>query len=182
MGIRFPKASVNIPRIGSLSALLPRVSSRGFGMTDFKDTKEAMFRRNVRDTVKRSNLTRTQKDVTLALLNHWFVHRGQSEGTIHPGREKLAKKAKASIATVKRTLEILRRFRAIEAVAHLHGLHGNATEYKISIPHLTLMCEQPKEVINPIGGSNEPTHGRAKMTHRSCDVIAFPSQRVKRHA
>ncbi|MFM7858597.1 MAG: hypothetical protein ACKO96_43420, partial [Flammeovirgaceae bacterium] len=56
----------------------------------FRDAQEATFRRLQREKVRKSNLTRTEKEIVLAFLNHWFVHR--HKGAVHPGRKKIAKR------------------------------------------------------------------------------------------
>ena len=136
----------------------------------FKDSQEAAFRRVVRGTIRKSNLSRGQRDVLLAFVNHWFHHKTKADGVVHPGRTKLAKKSGASVETVKRTLDMLRRAGVLTAVAHLNGLHGNATEYTVSVPHLIDLCGKSKDEVRSIGGSNDPTSGRVKMTHRLNDV------------
>lgn len=143
----------------------------------FEDSQEASFRRLVRDKIRKANFTKAQRDIVLAFINHWFQHRNKAGGIVHPGRKKLAAKAKASVETVKRTLALLRDAKAITATAHLNGLHGNATEYGVSIPHLMALCDLSKEAIRVYGGSNDPTTGRVKMTHRINNVVTFPVQR-----
>lgn len=140
----------------------------------FKDSQEAAFRRVVRDTIRRTAFSKADRDVTLALVNHWFVHRHSPKGVVHPGRDKLARKAGVSIKTVSRCLDMLRHFGVLTAVAHLEGLHGKATEYQVSIPALMGLRSLKKADLSVNGGTNVPTSGRDKMSHRSCDVIAFP--------
>jgi len=83
----------------------------------FKDSAEAKFRREVRSMIRRGPFSKADRDVTLALVNHWLHHRRTSE-VIHPGRTKLAAKAGVSVSTVKRCLALLRHYGAIDAVAH----------------------------------------------------------------
>lgn len=146
-------------------------------MGDFRDTKEFEFRRSVRQSIRASALSRAQKDVALAFFNHWLQHRKSKEGIVHPGRKKLAKKAKASISTASRTLEILRENGVLVARAHLQGLHGNATEYSVSIPHLYAFSDKKKEDILVNGGSKDPTQGRVKMNRRISNVISLEEVR-----
>lgn len=147
---------------------------------EFKASQEAAFRRVVRATIRKAPFTKSERDVTLALVNHWFFHRNGKKGYIHPGREKLAKKANVSVKTASRCLGFLRSIGAITATAHLAGLHGDATEYTVNIVTLLHICELKSEVLRVNGGTNGPTRGRDKMSHRSCDVIAFPSQGIAR--
>jgi hypothetical protein len=141
---------------------------------DFKNSQEASFRRVIRDTIRRTAFSKGDRDVILALVNHWFIHRHSPKGVIHPGRDKLARKAGVSIKTVSRCLDMLRHHGVLTATAHLEGLHWNATEYQVSIPALTALRGMKKEQIRVDGGTFVPTSGRDKMSHRSCEVIAFP--------
>lgn len=145
---------------------------------DFQDCAEAKFRRDVRSMIRRGPFTSAEREVVLAFVNHWLHHRKRSE-VIHPGRTKLAKKAKTSVATVKRCLSVLREYEVIDAVAHLDGLRGNATEYTVNIARLSLLCGLKKTDRRVNGGSNDPTCGRVKMTHRLSDVIDLRSHREK---
>jgi len=145
----------------------------------FKDSQEASFRRIIRQTIRKGPFTKSEREVVLAFINHWFHHRKSTKGVVHPGRKKLAKRANVSIATVKRTLAMLRDYGVISAKAHLEGLHGNATEYTVCTIALTELCAKKKADIRVDGGSNEPTQGRVKMTPRINNVIAFPSQDAK---
>ena len=142
----------------------------------FKDSQEAAFRRVIRDSIRKSEFTKSERDVTLALVNHWFFYRNGKKGYIHPGREKLAKKAKVSIKTASRCLGFLRDCGAITALANLNGLHGNATEYTVNVVVLIHVCALSREELRLYGGTNVPSGGRDKMSRRSCDVIEFPSQ------
>ena len=148
----------------------------------FEDGQEAAFRRLVRQHIRKGPLTKSERDVTLAFFNHWFHHR--KKGAVHPGREKLAKKAKVSIATVKRTLSMLRQQGVLIATAHERGLNGKATEYLVNPVALYRLCDHGKRVISVNGGSNDPTSGRVKMTHRLYDtnIVPFPSQKGKTDA
>lgn len=159
---------------------------------NFKNSREASFRRIYRDVVRRSHLTRAEKDVTLAFLNHWFVHR--HDGAVHPGKKKLVARSKASMPTVKRTLSMLREFGVIDAVAFETGNcaegFGKATEYTLDTEALTKLCRASKDDLkwwregqrgsktDNIGGSKEPTSGGIKMNPRnnSATIIPFPKQ------
>lgn len=150
----------------------------------FAKSLEANFQRRLRALVRGSALTRAEKEVALAFLNHWFVHR--HKGAVHPGRKKLVKRSKASLPTVKRTLAMLRHWRAITAVARLEGLDGKATEYVVDPDCLEVLCKTHGDVLkawrkahNAVnGGSNEPTQGRVKMNRRNnlCNDVYFHVQ------
>lgn len=159
---------------------------------NFKSSREAAFRRIYRDIVRRSHLTRAEKDVTMAFLNHWFLHR--HKGQIHPGKNKLAARSKASLPTVKRTLAMLREFGVIEAVAFETGNSaegfGKATEYTLDTEALTKLCRTAKADLKwwregqrgsktgKDGGSKDPTSGGIKKNPRnnSAIIIPFPKQ------
>jgi hypothetical protein len=160
--------------------------------SNFKSSREASFQRLYRGIVKRSHLTRAERDVTLAFLNHWFVHRHQ--GPVHPGKKRLARVAKVSIPTVKRTLSMLREFSVIQAVAHETGNSaegfGLATEYTLDVDALTKLCRLPKSDLKwwregqrgssagNNGGSKDPTSGGIKKNPRikTATIIPFPKQ------
>lgn len=148
-------------------------------MSAFKDSQEAAFRRVIRQTIRRGPFTKSEREVVLAFVNHWFQHRKSTKGVIHPGRKKLAKKAGVSIRTVASTLDMLRRAGAIDAVNHLHGLHGNATEYTVNTVALTDLCAQEKADLRVNGVKNCTTQGRAKIAHRINNVVKFPVQGLK---
>lgn len=146
-------------------------------MTAFKDSQEAAFRRVIRQAIRRGPFSKSERDVTLAFVNHWFQHRNSEKKVVHPGRRKLAKRAGVSVRTVASTLDLLRRHGAIVAVAHLHGLHGNATEYVVNVPALTDLCAKSKTDIRVNGVQFCTGSGRAKIAHRISNVVAFPSQK-----
>ena len=148
-------------------------------MSEFKDSQEAEFQRRIRRSIRGGDFTKSERDVILALVNHWFNHRRSTKGVIHPGRTKLAAKSKTSVATVKRTLAMLRDNAVLDATAHLNGLHGNATEYVLNALALTELCAKKKSDFAYNGGSNDPTCGRVKMTHRINNVVTFPFQGLK---
>jgi hypothetical protein len=143
---------------------------------DFASSEEAAFRRLVRDAVRKGPFTKGERDVVMALVNHWFHHRNSAKNVIHPGRTKLAKRADVTIKTVSRCLDMLRDQKVITAVGYLEGLHGKATEYTLSSVHLLALCKRKKADISQSGETNVPTRGWDKMSRRSCDVISFPSQ------
>lgn len=97
------------------------------------------MRRLVRDAIRKGPFTKSQRDVTLAVLNHWFHHKAKSQ-PIHPGREKLAAKAKVSIRTVATTLAMLRAAGVLTAVSNLKGGHDTATKYRVNMPALLTLC------------------------------------------
>lgn len=105
----------------------------------FKDSQEAAIRRLVRDAIRKGPFTKGQRDVTLALVNHWFHHKGTAK-PIHPGREKLARKAKVSVRTVASSLSMLRAAGVLVVVSNLRGGHDTATKYRVNTAALLTLC------------------------------------------
>jgi hypothetical protein len=154
-------------------------------MTNFKDSQEAAFRRLVRQAIRKADFTKSERDVTLALVNHWFHHKGSSGGLVHPGREKLAKRAKVSVRTVASTLAMLRAAGVLEPVSNLYGGKGKATAYRLQIhPLLTLCgCDWVDDFLHGMAAQNCTVSGqgiaryaRAKIAHRINYVETHPSQ------
>lgn len=109
-------------------------------MFSFKDSQEYTLRRLVRGAVRKSLLTRAERDVTLALVNVWFHHRHGPKGYIHPGCQALAKKANVSSKTVSRTFGKLRAAGVLETLSNLKGGQATATRYKINLAALMTLC------------------------------------------
>jgi len=107
-------------------------------MRDFKSSQEAAFRRLVRHSIRSGDFTKGERDVIIALVNHWFHHR--AKGPIHPGREKIAKKAGVSVRTVASTMSMLRAASVLNPVSNLKGGHGAATRYTINSHALFVLC------------------------------------------
>lgn len=90
-------------------------------------------RRDARRRVGKLPLTKSQRDILMALVNLWFAHRYKS-GSIHPGRDLLAKKSKVkSVKTVSRALSLFCDKGWIEAVAYQKGGTGKATHYRVKL-------------------------------------------------
>lgn len=90
-------------------------------------------RRDARRRVGKLPLTKSERDILMALVNLWFAHRYKS-GFIHPGREWLAKKAKVkSVKTVSRALSLFRDTGWVEAGAYQKGGTGKATHYRVNL-------------------------------------------------
>jgi hypothetical protein len=161
---------------------------RPYSVKDFAASQEAGFRRRLRDHVRKSGLTRTEKEIVLAFLNHWFVHR--HKGAVHPGKEKIAKRAKASVRSVKYTLSMLRECGVIQAVAYAtgnaNGERGKATEYTLDTNKLITLCEVPTVIMKKArkgakpditGGKNARFKGAENAPrNRPCTVIPFRIQ------
>ena len=94
----------------------------------------------VRDAIRKGDFTKGQRDVTLALVNTWFHHRGGPKGYIHPGRKALAKKAGVCVRTAASTLAMLRASGVCLPIANLKGGQGAATRYKLNLHALLTLC------------------------------------------
>lgn len=149
---------------------------------DFQDSQEAAFRRAIRRTIAKGPFTKSEKAVALAFFNHWFFHRKYKDGIVYPGRERIAKKADVSIKTVSNVFSMLRHYGVLIPHAHLNGLQGNATEYSVNHIALLDLCTKKRADLAYNGEQKVPSCGRAKITHRSCDVINFPSQDLKQQS
>lgn len=149
-------------------------------MSGFKRSSEYAYRRFVREMIRKGPFTKSERDVTLALVNHWFHHKSSPKGYIHPGRKKLAKKAGVSVRTVASTLAMLRDWGAIQALNHLNGLHGNATEYVVDEYALIAFCDgvAHEQILRLAvnGVQNCTGSGRAKIAHRINTVRSNPNQ------
>lgn len=91
---------------------------------------EAAYTRRI---IRKSDFTRAEKDVLIKLIGLWFYHRNGRKGFIHPGRDKLAKAAKASDKTVQRALSVFRDLDFIKAMRYAKGGTGCATQYLVNI-------------------------------------------------
>lgn len=106
----------------------------------FKDSQEAVFRKLVRDAIRKAPFTKGERDVTMALFNHWLHHKGGPKPVIHPGRRKLARSAGVSIRTVAATLAMLRAATVIDTVSHAKGGWGTSTRYSVNVMALFTLC------------------------------------------
>ena len=140
--------------------------------TAWKDSIDAAVRRLVRDAIRKGPFTKSQRDVTLAVANLWFHHKS-GDGFIHPGRDKLAKRAKVHVKTVSRTLEILRDAKAIKPVSNLRGGYGKSTRYVVDIWALTAHCgvELPEVIQGQLVALNVP-QDQPKMSHNMRDKMS----------
>ena len=105
----------------------------------FKQSNEQSVRRLVRDAIRNSELTRSQKDVTLAVTNLWFHHRTGYEKVVRAGQRKIAKRAKVTTQTVYRTLCRLEAAGILIAVKNPKGGSG-PTHYKMDLHALMTFC------------------------------------------
>lgn len=107
---------------------------------NFSDSQEATFRRFVRGSVRNAPLSRAERDIVMALVNLWLEHRKKADGVIHPGRKRIARKAKVSIITVARCFAKLREKGALAVVSHGRGEGQKPTHYRVDYDNLMKVC------------------------------------------
>jgi hypothetical protein len=105
---------------------------------EFTDSIEFAVRRFVRTVIKKAKISKFERDIVLALANHWFHH--YQKGVIYPGRNGIAKKAKCSVKTVSRTFDQLRKARALIVISRPNGEGQKPTVYKLNIINLLIFC------------------------------------------
>ncbi len=124
---------------------------------DYRSSRDYAEKVLIRQIIRKSSLTRAQREITLAIVNLWFCHRNGQKGYIHPGREKIAKSTKASVKTVSRCMGILRDKGILQATQFLNGAGENPTHYKVDIYQLI------KSLSN--GGRIEEIDGQLKLIY-----------------
>ena len=129
-------------------------------MTNYKDSTENAYRRLVRAAIRKSNMTKSDRDITLAIVNLWFHHRNGPKGYIHPGRKHLAKKANVSIITVARCLTRLRDSHVILAIKNPKGEGQKPTHWLDEFMALSAQkCPTTfTENVPPLAGQNVPQY------------------------
>lgn len=148
----------------------------------FEKSQEAAFRRLVRQAIRKGPFTKSERDITLALFNHWFHHKNGPKSYIHPGRKKLAKKAGVTEKTVSRCLSMLRVSGVIRPLGPLKGNRYKATEYAVDPYALFVLCgcdwvdHFVRNVPSRMPGMSHLQ--RDKMSHRINNVKADPFQKV----
>jgi len=140
----------------------------------FKDSQSAAFQRLIRSAIRNSTLTRGERDVTLAMINHWFHHNSGAKDYIHPGRKRIAKKARVSMRTTARTFAMLRAAGVLLPTEYLSGGANMATHYQVDIMALTTLCgcDWVDAFIRGNGTVTNPKIARlrgAKMAH--CIIV-----------
>lgn len=141
--------------------------------TNFSDSQEAVFRRHCRDAAKRGPFSKGERDVVLAVLNLWFVHRKKDGGVFHPGRTKLARRAGVSVRTVASTLAMLRDAGVMQTVSHAKGGWGKATRYTFDVIAYFPACgfDYPAFIPGDLVVQN-CTHSRPPIAHNMRAKIA----------
>lgn len=129
----------------------------------FSESRQAKEQAEIRRIIRKTGrdlLSKSERDVLITIVNLWFYHKGGPEGYIHPGCEKIAKRSKVSVVTVKRTLSLLREHGIVVALAYANG-GRKATRYTVDLTAL-------RNVLNP--------HGVKTLEGK---LIAFPAQTVQ---
>jgi len=156
--------------------------------TDFKSSTEAAVRRIVRQSIRKSKLSKYERDVALTLAKHWFHH--YQKGVIHPGRQRIARISGCSIKTVSRMMERMRDAGALIVISRPKGEGQKPTVYKLDIRNLLIMCgcDMPENTSGTIlemshhftpkcpttGGSESPTDKYTVEDHRcQSEIICF---------
>lgn len=107
---------------------------------DFKGSEQFSFQRFMRGRVRAcDDLTKTERDITVFLLNLWFRHENGPKGYIHPGRPLIAKKCQCTVKTASRTLA---KLRAAGIIVPLNEPNGGrtATQYVVDMAALAVFC------------------------------------------
>lgn len=106
----------------------------------FKDSHEAAFRRMVRAAIKKGPFSRAERDITLAIVNHWFHHKGGPKKFIHPSRESIAKKSGTCVRSVASAFAMLRDCDILRPVSGMKGGRRKATHYTVDVWTLMVFC------------------------------------------
>lgn len=147
----------------------------------FRDTQEFAFRKSVRDAIKKAGFTKSYRDVTLAIVNLWLHRKSHVDGVIHPGREKIAKKAGVTVKTVSRTMAGLRDAGVLETVSHAHGGWNSSTRYKVNLVPLFghCGCRLPEWIPGDLVEQNVP-QGMPEMSRKMGDKMSHGNNSVGR--
>jgi hypothetical protein len=111
---------------------------------DFSKSRRADEQRHIRKVIRRihrDDLTKSQRDVLMILVNTWFYHENGPKPYIHLGIKRIAKKAGCSEPTAKRAMSVLRDLRIINAIAYLRGGTGCATRYTIDTKRILALFD-----------------------------------------
>jgi len=146
----------------------------------FAGSSEAAGRNAIRGMIKKSNLTRAEREVTIAIVNLWFNHRYGEKGYIHPSASSLAKKTRFCSKTVMRCMWFLRDCGVLIVVPNDTKGKRVAIRYKVDMIALHEVCESefPKLLMGqktakcPI--KSHPFRWDT-MSHCNSNVVIFPS-------
>lgn len=149
----------------------------------YKNSDDAAFKRMVRSAIRKSKMTKSDRDITLALVNLWFYHRNGHKKYIHPGRKHLAKKAGVGISTVSRCLSKLRQAQAIIPIKSPRGEGQRPTQYVVNIHSLLVLCgcdwlgEFTSKCVTTFPQNDPPLVCRNDPQYNNiCNVLPFQSK------
>lgn len=150
-------------------------------MSDFKDSQEAAYRRLVRGAVRKGGFSKSERDVVLAIVNHWFHHK--AKGKMHPSRERIAKKADVSVRTVATVLALLRDTGVLVPQSKARRGKGRPAEYSVDDLSLMQLCgvDMAKIVAAMSGGKSAKLHTKdgnlsVQKLHTDKYSVATPIQ------
>lgn len=103
---------------------------------DFAASQAAREARDVRKIVRRAELTKSERDVLLALVNLWFYHRTKAHPEFHPGRKKIAKKSDVSLRTVDSAIVKFKALGVLLVVGYPKGGGRCATRFALDLDRL----------------------------------------------
>jgi hypothetical protein len=139
----------------------------GVVAVDFAAARTAQEARHCRAAVRKSGLSRSERDVLMVLVNLWFHHRGK--GFIRPGKPLLVRRAKVSESTVSRALVKFKEMGLIAPLRYAAGGGRCATHYSVDT---SLICEKfaphgvkvmPGELVKvsfPVRSFDTPARGQ----------------------
>ena len=104
-------------------------------LTSYNDSNEASWRRLIRLSIRNAdtrNLTKTEREITLALVNEWIARENRLSTSVKINRKRLSEKACCSQSTVSTCIEKLSRAGALSQIKR--------DEFKIYLYDLMLLC------------------------------------------
>lgn len=143
------------------------------------------FRRIIRRN-KGDVLTRAEVEVLVAMFNLWLHHRNGRLGYIHPSRDKIATKVKATEKTVSRSFAKLRSLGILFAVSNVKGGKSKTTRYRLNLdavqsifdPSNVTVKEGQLGAVNvpvnvPVSIPNKPGQN-VPLSYDEAQVVPFP--------
>lgn len=116
-------------------------------ITGFKASKSFADAQFIRRAINKSSLSASRRNALRHLVNLWYYHRCGA-GEIHPGAEKLAKKWRLSLRTVKTILKEFREAGFIKAIKYANG-GKNATRYTVDLDQIIETLAPSKVITIP---------------------------------
>lgn len=134
-------------------------------MSEFSKTEEFAFRKYIRSIIRKTDkLTKTQKEITLYMVNLWFYHRSGPKPYIHPSNKQICKKIKCVRATVQSCKKHLRDIGVIVEIGHANFKGKRATRYVVDIDKMVQVfdrenCKNWASAFYKIGPQGSPKIG-----------------------